>query len=61
MDADVIKALAEWPIVVILLYLLVREQAQKEKLLTELLNQARQHAEHLVELACHGVIQQEKE
>lgn len=55
-DASLIEAIAKLGIDGILIYLLLREQAQKEKLLDQLVIQARQHAENLVQMACRGFV-----
>jgi hypothetical protein len=55
MDAETIQAIAQLPIIGVLIYLLVREQAQKEKLLDQLCVQAAQHAKDLLELAIRGL------
>lgn len=52
MDAEIVKALAELPAMVVLIYLLVRMQAEKEKLLAALIESEREHARNLVAIAC---------
>ena len=54
MDAETIKAILDLPIMGVLIFLLYRENAAKEKLMALLIEQARQHSEHLMQMACHG-------
>jgi len=56
MTPEEIQGLLQLPLIGILIYLLYRENAAKEKLLAELLTQAAQHSRDLVEMACHGFI-----
>lgn len=55
MDVELIKALADLPIMGILIYLLVKEQGTNEKLLMSIIESEREHARNLVNIACHGL------
>jgi hypothetical protein len=57
-DPETVKALTQLPLYGILIFLLYRESGAKEKLLAQLLEQAKQHAENLVQMACHGYFDQ---
>ncbi len=61
MTPDEIQGLLQLPVIAILIYLLYRENGQKEKLLAQLLLQAEKHSRDLVEMACHGYITQSAE
>lgn len=58
MDTELIKAVAEavgaFPIIGVLIYLLVRETNQKEKLLTMLVDQQCQHTKDIIEMVRLG-------
>lgn len=56
MTPDEIQGLLQLPLIGVLIYLLIRENSQKEKLLAELLLQAANHSKDLVEMACHGYV-----
>lgn len=52
MDIEVIKAIASLPVEAILVFLLVRQQLQIEKLLAGMVQSEREHADRLVAIAC---------
>jgi hypothetical protein len=56
MDVELIKALANLPITAILIYLVIRLQAEKEKLLTSFIEGERCHAKDLVDIVLSGKI-----
>lgn len=58
METEIIKALADLPLTGILVYLLIRQQAQIEKLLVEFANSEREHARNIVDLITHRSIPQ---
>jgi len=60
-DNELAKALLELPLTAVLIFLLYRESSQKEKLLAQLIEQAKQHAENLVEMARCGYLDRRKE
>lgn len=50
MDAEVIKLLAALPLETVLIYLIVRQQAQIERLLASIIESEREHARSILEL-----------
>lgn len=54
MDQQTLNFIGQMPIVAILIYLLYKESAKTEKLLVELLEQSKQHANDLVKMAIEG-------
>jgi 3-methyladenine DNA glycosylase AlkD len=54
MDQQTLNFIGQMPIVAILIYLLYKESAKTEKLLVELLEQSKQHANDLVQMAVAG-------
>jgi len=61
MDNELVKALLELPLTAVLIFLLYRESGQKEKLLAQLVEQAKQHAENLVRMVECGYLDRRKE
>lgn len=54
MDIELIKALGDLPVVAICIYLIIRTQGEKEKLLSELIASERSHAKDLVDIIVSG-------
>jgi len=54
MDPETIKALADVPVVGVLIFLLVRQQLQNEKLLLQFAESEREHAKNLVTILTSG-------
>lgn len=54
MDPETIKALADLPVVVILVFLLYRQQQINESLLIRFAESEKNHAENLVAILTHG-------
>lgn len=50
MTPEVIEALAQAPLVLVLIYLLIRQQGEKEKLLAGMIEMGRDHAKQLMEI-----------
>lgn len=50
MDIELIKALGDLPITALLIYLLVRQQGENEKLLTQLIESERCHARNIIDI-----------
>lgn len=56
MTAEMVTALANAPVVIVLIYLIIRMQAEKEKLIAALVESERQHAQDLVKIICSGKV-----
>lgn len=56
MDIELIKALGDLPVVAILIYLIIRQQAEKEKLLAALIERECAHAKDLVSIVMSGKV-----
>lgn len=56
MEIDLIKEIVNLPIIAVLIYLMVRQQAQIDKLLASVIESERNHAKDLVEIVCSGKI-----
>jgi hypothetical protein len=54
MDSETLKALADLPVVIVLVFLLYRQQQINETLLVRFAQSEREHAEHLVTILTHG-------
>lgn len=51
MDIEIIKTLASLPTEIVLIYLVIRMQGEKEKLLAAIIESEREHARNLVSIA----------
>lgn len=54
MDPETIKALAESGVSAVLIFIVVRQQLQIEKLLGSIIESERQHARNLIDIFCSG-------
>lgn len=52
MDIEIIKALTGLPVELILIYLIIRMQAEKEKIIGALIDSERKHALDLIDVFC---------
>jgi len=56
MTEETIKALAQLPLVGVLIYLLVRSQTNIDSLMKTIIESEREHAKNLVQIICSGRI-----
>jgi len=61
MDQQTLNFIGQMPIVAILIYLLYKESAKTEKLLADLLEQSKLHANNLVQMAIAGYSRREED
>lgn len=52
MNSELIAAISNAPVVVVLIYLIIRMQAEKEKLIASIIESERQHAKDILSLVC---------
>jgi len=56
MTPEIITALINAPVTIVLIYLIIRMQSEKEKLIDALVTSERNHATDLVKIICSGKI-----